>query len=93
MEWLNDRVKFRTAGMPLATIRRYAELVRYGPGDEGERLALLSRHRQRVIDRIAELTECLDLITHNAGIYQEHIAQGAASDPWSSGSGPLGQGR
>lgn len=48
------------------------------------RLALLRRHQKQVIDRIAELTECLNLISHKVDIYQEHVAQGTARDLWST---------
>jgi len=84
VEWLSNCTKFRASGMPLATIRRLAELVRHGPGNEGERLALLRQHQQLIMDRIAELTECLNLITHKAGIYEEHLSQGTARDLWST---------
>lgn len=87
VEWLLYCTRFRASGMPLATLRRFAELVRDGPGNEDERLALLRRHRQVVLDRIAELTACLDVITYKVEVYEEHVAQGSASDLW---SGPPG---
>ncbi|WP_405733333.1 MerR family transcriptional regulator [Streptomyces sp. NBC_01537] len=71
VEWLTNCTRFRATGMSLATIRRYAELVRQGPGNEDERLALLRRHQRQVVDRIAELTECLDLITRKVAVYEE----------------------
>jgi DNA-binding transcriptional MerR regulator len=71
VEWLTNCTRFRATGMPLATIRRYAELVRHGPGNEDERLALLRRHQRQVVERIAELTECLDLITRKVAVYEE----------------------
>ena len=39
-------------GLPLATIRRFVELVRHRPGNEDERLDLMRRHEQQVIDRM-----------------------------------------
>jgi hypothetical protein len=40
--------------------------------------------RQQVIGRIAELNECLDLITHKVGIYEEHLSQGTARHLWAT---------
>ncbi|MFF9482150.1 MerR family transcriptional regulator [Streptomyces sp. NPDC014733] len=82
VEWLLNCTKFRASGMPLATIRRFAALVRSGPGNEADRLALLREHQEQVIARIAELTDCLGLITGKVAAYEEHVARGAARDPW-----------
>jgi len=84
VEWLSNCVKFRASGMPLATIRHLAELVRQGPGNEAERLALLRHHEQHITDRIAELTDCLDLIASKVRTYETHLAQGTAGQLWSS---------
>jgi len=86
VEWLVYCTRFRASGMPLATIRRFADLVRDGPGNEAERLALLREHEQRVTDQVAELTGCLDLIAHKVGVYEAHVARGTARDLWSAPS-------
>jgi DNA-binding transcriptional MerR regulator len=83
VEWLTYCTKFRASGMPLASIRRLAELVREGPGNEEARLALLREHRQRVIDRIAELNDCLEVITNKVTVYERHVARGTARGLWS----------
>src|SRR5690606_23871894 len=51
VEWLSVCAKFRASGMPLADIRRYAELLRRGPGTEAERLRLLREHREALLRR------------------------------------------
>lgn len=84
VEWLSTCRKFRASGMPLATIRRFAELVRQGPGNEEERLRLLRIHEQLILDRIAELTECLILISNKVRSYEEHLARGTANGLWST---------
>ncbi|MBC6460128.1 MerR family transcriptional regulator [Actinomadura sp. HBU206391] len=86
VDWLANCMRFRASGMPLAAIRCYVELVRQGPGNEDERLALLRRHRQQVVGQIAQLTDCLELIDHKVGIYEEHLAHGTARDLWSAPS-------
>ncbi|CAM03156.1 MerR family transcriptional regulator [Saccharopolyspora erythraea] len=84
VEWLVYCTKFRASGMPLATIRRFAELVRRGPGTEEDRLALLRRHREELVARISELTGCLDVIDHKIGVYEEHLERGAAHELWNT---------
>jgi DNA-binding transcriptional MerR regulator len=88
VEWLTLCTRFRTAGMPLSTIRRYADLVRQGPGNEADRLALLRRHQDEVASQIRALTECLDAITYKVTVYQDHQNRGSADRPWSTPSPP-----
>ncbi|MFC8796095.1 MerR family transcriptional regulator [Promicromonospora sp. NPDC057138] len=83
VEWLEYCTRFRASGMPLVTIRRFAELVRQGPGNEHIRLGLLHEHRDLVVERIAELTTCLEVIGFKIDMYEKHLAQGGAGDLWS----------
>ena len=55
LAWLDICSNLRASGMPLTGIRRYAELVRQGPGNEQERLDLLREHRERVTAQILSL--------------------------------------
>src|SRR3954451_14991221 len=48
VKWLALCIKLGASGMPLAQIRRYAALVREGPGNEQERLELLREQQARV---------------------------------------------
>jgi DNA-binding transcriptional MerR regulator len=82
VEWLDMCIKFRSSGMPLDTIRKYTELVRHGPGNEQERLALLRSHQDYVAAQIQELNECLNVITYKVTIYEEHVARGTADSLW-----------
>jgi DNA-binding transcriptional MerR regulator len=83
-DWLEMCTNFRASGMPLPEIRRYATLVREGPGNETDRLAVLRQHQHRVTQQITQLTECLDLITYKVKIYEEHVAEGTAALLWSA---------
>jgi DNA-binding transcriptional MerR regulator len=82
LEWLDLCVKLRSSGMPLASIRRYAGLVRQGNGNEPERLAILRDHRQRVTGQIAALTACLDTIACKVKLYEESLAAGDSDPIW-----------
>jgi DNA-binding transcriptional MerR regulator len=88
VEWLNLCTRFRAAGMPLSTIRRYADLVRQGPGNEADRLALLRQHQDEVATQIRALTECLDAITDKIKVYEDHLGRGSADRLWSTPSPP-----
>jgi len=78
IEWLAVCIKLRASGMPLPAIREYTELVREGAGNERERLAIMRRHRDRVIAQIAELNECLNLITDKIEVYEGSLTGGEA---------------
>src|SRR6266545_8105947 len=45
LDWIKVCTRLRATGMPIRTIRRYAELVSAGRGNEKERLGLLETHR------------------------------------------------
>ncbi|MBO0836768.1 MAG: MerR family transcriptional regulator [Actinobacteria bacterium] len=81
VHWLRICIKLRASGMPLAKIRRMAELVREGPGNEHERLKLLREQQQLIEHQLAELQECHRIITRKVGIYEQHLADSAAPDP------------
>ncbi|MEU2022535.1 MerR family transcriptional regulator [Streptomyces sp. NPDC016469] len=82
VDWLLICVKLRESGMPLADLKRFAELVRRGPGNEAERLQLLDTHRRRVDAQIAALEECRSVIAWKVGIYADHLARGEANGLW-----------
>ncbi|RSS68500.1 MerR family transcriptional regulator [Streptomyces sp. WAC06614] len=82
LEWLAICTKLRASGMSLATIRRYIDLVRQGPGNEHERLELLRQHERQVEAQIGELQEALDVMRTKVRIYEDHLARGEAHQLW-----------
>jgi DNA-binding transcriptional MerR regulator len=86
VHWLRICIKLRRSGMPLAQIRRFAELVREGPGNEHQRLELLREHQRRVEDQLAELEECLRIINRKVGVYEQHLADGDARYLYTAGA-------
>ena len=82
LDWITVCTRLRATGMPIRTIRRYAQLVSAGPGNEQERLALLEAHRADVTARLAELQEHLELIDHKIGVYRGRLAAGDADRLW-----------
>jgi DNA-binding transcriptional MerR regulator len=67
--WIELITKLRATGMPIREVRRYAELVRAGEGNEDERLALLRAHRVRVREQLAMMTAHLDAIEMKISYY------------------------
>ena len=78
VHWLRICTKLRASGMPLAEIRRLAALVREGPGNEPQRLALLREQQRRVEHQLTELEACLRVITRKVGVYERQVADGTA---------------
>lgn len=68
--------------MPIKTIRRYAQLVSAGHGNEQERLALMEGHRADVLAKLAELQENLKLIDHKIDVYRGRVDAGDADRLW-----------
>ena len=58
--------------------------MREGPGNEQQRLELLREHQRHVENQLAELEECLRIISRKVGIYEQHLADGTAQDLWTA---------
>ncbi|MFC6879558.1 MULTISPECIES: MerR family transcriptional regulator [Actinomadura] len=82
LEWIKVCTKLRATGMPIRTIRRYADLVSAGRGNEQERLDLLESHRAEVRARLAEVRRNLELIDHKIDVYRGRLAAGDADRLW-----------
>jgi DNA-binding transcriptional MerR regulator len=54
--------RLRCTAMAIRDVQRYFRLVDAGPGNEAERLALLQRHRDAVVARIADLEDALAVV-------------------------------
>ena len=73
IEWIRLITKLRSTGMPIRDVRRYADLVRAGEGNEQERLDLLRAHRQVVLARLAEVQDHLGAIDYKIGLYEARV--------------------
>ncbi|WP_028921771.1 MerR family transcriptional regulator [Pseudonocardia acaciae] len=82
LDWITVCTRLRATGMPIKTIRRYAQLVAAGHGNEEERLALMESHRADVLTKLAELRENLQLIDHKIDVYRGRLAAGDADRLW-----------
>lgn len=73
LTWINLLTCLRGTGMPIRDVRRYAELVRSGEGNEQQRLDLLRAHRVQVLAQLAEVQEHLGAIDRKIGIYTDKL--------------------
>lgn len=73
LQWIGLLNCLRGTGMPIRDVRRYAELVRGGAGNETARLDLLRAHRVQVLSQLAEVQEHLGAIDRKIGIYTEKV--------------------
>ncbi|GAA2786539.1 epoxide hydrolase N-terminal domain-containing protein [Nonomuraea dietziae] len=75
--------------MSIARLKEFARLVRSGPGNEPDRLALLQEHERTVQARIADLDACLVIIHDKVVTYEKHLRDGTAAGLWSPALVPL----
>jgi DNA-binding transcriptional MerR regulator len=71
LAWLGFLTRLRTTGMPIRMMREYAKLRHLGLASAGRRRQILVTQRAEVLDRIAELHSCLDVLNHKIANYEE----------------------
>jgi DNA-binding transcriptional MerR regulator len=69
VRWIGFLRKMQATGMPIRSMRAYAELVRRGEGTEAARMALLVEHEARVVGRVSELKRNLEMIRKKIAHY------------------------
>jgi len=73
LTWITLITRLRSTGMPIRDVKRYADLVRAGDGNEQERLELLRSHRDRVERQLAEVTGHLRAIDYKIALYEGKV--------------------
>jgi DNA-binding transcriptional MerR regulator len=76
VNWLDLMERLRRTGMSIAQMRQYTALVRQGRATLKQRQDLLSAHRARVTQMIAEWTTALTLVDRKIDFYGEWLATG-----------------
>jgi DNA-binding transcriptional MerR regulator len=69
LEWLDMCIMLRATGMSLPDVRRYTDLVKQGAGNAAERVTLLRGHEQHVLNQMAQLDKCLELVRYKITHY------------------------
>lgn len=81
LEWLGVLRCLRETGMPIAQMRRYAELTRRGKVTMAERLSLLTEHDRQVQERIALLQAQHNHLREKIDWYRSQIPVTRAARP------------
>lgn len=71
--WIGFLTKLRATGMPIAAVRRYAELVRSGDDTVRGRLELLLAHRETEVRQLDDVVNSLAAIDKKIAVYEERI--------------------
>ncbi|HSR52556.1 MAG TPA: MerR family transcriptional regulator [Acidobacteriota bacterium] len=70
LRWLRFLMRLREAGMPIATIRRYVQLLGQGETSLPQRIELLDSHRQALRAKIQRLQNHLDAVDAKLDLYR-----------------------
>jgi DNA-binding transcriptional MerR regulator len=81
VEWIIFLTRLRATGMPIRRMRKYADLLRAGPGTDAARLALLEEHRDSVRRRLNEIEANLALIEIKINFQRERIKNSNGATP------------
>jgi DNA-binding transcriptional MerR regulator len=81
LEWLGVLRCLRETGMPIAQMRRYAELTRRGKATIAERLSLLTEHDRQVQERVALLQAQHNHLREKIDWYRSQIPVTRAARP------------
>jgi DNA-binding transcriptional MerR regulator len=86
LEWLGTLRCLRETGMPIAQMRRYAELTRHGSATLDERLNLLTEHDACVQEHITLLESQHKHLQDKIAWYRSQISVTARDDAARSGA-------
>ena len=88
LEWLGVLRCLRDTGMPIAQMRRYAELARCGQATMAERLSLLASHDAQVQERLSLLQAQHEHLREKIGWYRSQLPPAAPGQHDDSPTGP-----
>ena len=76
IEWLALLERLRRSGMSIKGLREYASLVRKGASSLRERQQLLRAHRRLIEERVADLTQALEVVDAKIDFYAKWQSSG-----------------
>lgn len=83
LAWLEFLTRLRMTGMSIRMMREYAKLRHQGLSTAGRRKQILVEQRAEVLDRIAELNQCLEVLNYKITNYEQcerDVAEQSASE-------------
>lgn len=75
VNWVIFLTKLRATGMPIASVKEYADLVRRGDSTTADRLELLLRHRISVLAQLDEISRSLAAIDSKIELYTQKVSE------------------
>ena len=78
-EWLRVLNCLKNTNMPLAKIKEYGELVKYGDSSIAERYELIKEQKEKILNEIAKLDYYLKEIEYKEWYYKTAIEAGTES--------------
>ena len=78
-EWLRVLNCLKNTNMPLAKIKEYGELVKYGDSSLAERYELIKEQKEKILNEIAKLDYYLKEIEYKEWYYKTAIEAGTVS--------------
>ena len=78
-EWLRVLNCLKNTNMPLAKIKEYGELVKYGDSSLAERYELIKEQKEKILNEIAKLDYYLKEIKYKEWYYKTAIEAGTES--------------
>jgi DNA-binding transcriptional MerR regulator len=76
VEWLAMLERLRRSGMSIKELRNYASMVRKGAASLRECQQLLRTHRRLIEQRIADLTQALEVVDGKIEFYAKWLSTG-----------------
>lgn len=76
LDWLGYLTCLRLTGMPIATMRRIAELQAQGDTTIPERRRLLETHRHDLVEKLDQIHSALDRLDHKIAWYSKKEQEG-----------------
>lgn len=73
VRWLAFVMRLKATGMPLAEIKRYAQLRAQGDSTVAPRLDMLVEHRENLVRKLQELQDNMAALDDKVAIYQSML--------------------
>lgn len=70
LRWLRLFERLRSTGMPLADMKRYADLAQAGPSTASARRQMLQAHLKRLDEQQSKIDACRSLVEGKIATYQ-----------------------
>lgn len=88
-EWVRFLTYLRATGMPIRSLRRYAELVHAGPETVPDRLQVLEEHQARVRSDLLGAERARDAIERKVAFYRQRVLADGGSAVAPTGNGHI----